>query len=245
MSLLFGDDFIGKTDLTGKNYAFQSLFVNNTKIISAKNLILPATTLTESCYRSMFTGCTFLTTGPALPTTTLAGSCYRNMFSQCTNLTTGPALPATTLTNACYSSMFSSCINLKTAPELPATTLASSCYFQMFYYCSKLNYVKCLATDISASGCTNSWLSGVNTTGTFVTADNVPAWKSGGAGIPSGWTTYTETQYSYARKYEISPGPQGPQGPQGTSIEMLQLTQTQYDNIQTPSNNILYVIVGS
>jgi hypothetical protein len=26
---------------------------------------------------------------------------------------------------------------------------------------------------------------------------------------------------------------------------MLQLTQTQYDNIQTPSNNILYVIVGS
>ena len=45
MSLLYGDNFIGQTSLTGKTYAFYNLFRGNTNIVSAQDIILPATTL--------------------------------------------------------------------------------------------------------------------------------------------------------------------------------------------------------
>ena len=64
----------------------KGLFSGRTNLISAENLVLPATTLLESCYDSMFKGCTSLTKAPALPATTLAKGCYQNMFSGCTNL---------------------------------------------------------------------------------------------------------------------------------------------------------------
>ena len=83
MSLLFGDDFTNQTNLTGKDYAFYDLFYQNTNIKSAKNLILPATTLASNCYSEMFEGCKSLKTAPQLPTTTLASDCYSTMFQGC------------------------------------------------------------------------------------------------------------------------------------------------------------------
>ena len=124
MSLLYGDNFIGQTDLTSKNYAFAALFANCSKLINAKNLSLPATTLASNCYRNMFYGCTSLTTAPNLLATTLVTYCYAAMFGNCTSLTTAPNLPATTLANNCYNQMFYLCTSLTTAPNLPATTLA-------------------------------------------------------------------------------------------------------------------------
>ena len=106
MSLLFGDDFKGKTSLVGKDYVFRSLFSGNTKVISAMNLSLPATTLAKYCYSSMFNGCSSLESAPELPATTLARSCYSSMFDGCTSLATAPELPATELAEACYSNMF-------------------------------------------------------------------------------------------------------------------------------------------
>ena len=97
-------------------------------------------------------------------------------------------LPATTLTNYCYDSMFSYCTSLTSAPVLPATKLAGLCYKHMFRDCSQLNYVKCLATDISSINCTDSWLSGVSATGTFVKDPSMTGWTSGESGIPDGWT---------------------------------------------------------
>ena len=138
MSLLYGDNFKGQTDLVGKNKAFYRLFDGNTNVINAKNLSLPATTLASSCYRNMFNGCTALTTAPALPATTLADYCYFNMFSVCTSLETTPELQATTLNQYCYYGMFSGCTNLTTAPILPATTLANYCYGWMFNGCTSL-----------------------------------------------------------------------------------------------------------
>ena len=38
MSLLYGDNYKGQTDLTGKDCAFYSLFNNNAKVVSAENL---------------------------------------------------------------------------------------------------------------------------------------------------------------------------------------------------------------
>ena len=86
MSLLYGDDFIGQKDLTGKNYVFYNLFNGCTGLTNAKNLCLPATTLTNNCYSGMFNGCTSLTIAPELPATTLTNNCYSGMFNGCTNL---------------------------------------------------------------------------------------------------------------------------------------------------------------
>jgi len=213
MSLIYGDNFIGQTALTD-NYTFRNLFYNS-NVVDASNLILPAKTLTEDCYSSMFSDCTSLTTAPSvLPAPTLASNCYISMFSGCTSLTTAPVLPATTLAESCYISMFEDCTNLTTAPELPATTLADCCYNDMFYGCSSLttapvlpatilvlgcyeamftdctslNYIKMLATDISATGCLDDWVYGVASTGTFVKeyGANIPINST--SGIPTGWT---------------------------------------------------------
>ena len=319
MSLLYGDNFSGQTSLSGKSHAFYGLFINNPNVVSAENMVLPATTLASECYSDMFSGCTSLTEAPELPATTLADYCYTAMFMGCSSLTTPPELlattlaygcyfqmfldctslttaptlsattlteycyahmfgnctsltsvqselPATTLASQCYSLMFEGCTALTTAPELPATTLAEGCYRQMFkdctslttvpsvlpattlatscyaymfdyctslttapelsattlasgccesmfqysglrtapellaqslapdcyngmfYSCRNLNYIKCLATDISASGCTSSWVTNVASNGTFVKAVCMTSWPSGNSGIPNNWT---------------------------------------------------------
>lgn len=64
--------------------------------------------------------------------------------------------------------MFDGCTSLTTAPELPATTLAASCYSFMFKNCTNLNYIKAMFTTTPSTGYTNSWVSGVSATGTFV-----------------------------------------------------------------------------
>ena len=230
MSLIYGDNFIGQTILDSSNDdVFIGLFYNCTKLKSAKNLILPATTLSNQCYTQMFLKCSSLTTAPELPATTLVYSCYLGMFNGCSSLTTAPELPATTLafccyeymfygctsltkapklpatavTSICYSGMFKNCTSLTTAPELIATTLANQCYYEMFQGCTSLNYIKCLATDISATTCTQNWVNGVAASGTFVKADSMTDWTTGNDGKPSGWNIYTESEYKEARQYDL------------------------------------------
>jgi hypothetical protein len=110
------------------------------------------------------------------------------MFSGCTALTAAPALPATSLASSCYRAMFSGCTALTSAPELPASTLVNGCYEDMFDGCTHLNYMRCLATDISADDCTNHWLFGVASAGTFVKALGMENWTTGDSGIPADWT---------------------------------------------------------
>ena len=199
------------------DYCYQEMFRYCISLTTAP--ALPATTLAEDCYKNMFRDCTLLTTAPALPATTLVHGCYRFMFYSCTSLPTAPALPATTLDTLCYSAMFAGCTSLATAPALPATTLAENCYDSMFngctllttapelsattladwcyqgmfYGCTNLNYIKCLATDISASSCTSNWVNGVAATGTFVKNSSMSSWTEGANGIPSGWTVEDAT----------------------------------------------------
>lgn len=269
MSLRFGDDFIGKTDLTSIE-GFKGLLSGATTLQNAKHLVLPATTLcpsaytamfsgctslttppalsaattlTENCYRSMFAGCSSLTVMPSLPATTLNDRCYEGMFSDCTSLsvvTQLPAtnlydsdycykgmfsgcaslsgvpsnmLPATTLADHCYESMFANCMSLVSPPALPATIMRDYCYWRMFfnckylttapdlpapileelcYYgmfegCNSMAYIKCLATDISATNCTTNWVYDVASSGTFTKAASMTSWPTGDNGIPDGW----------------------------------------------------------
>jgi hypothetical protein len=152
MSLIYGDNFIGQTTLPSDSYNFYQIF-NSSKAVDASNLILPATTLAENCYMSMFYGCTSLTTAPELPATTLQPNCYTQMFYNCTSLTTAPELPATTLVNSCYGYMFHGCTSLTTAPQLPATTLQPNCYGQMFSGCTSLTTAPELPATTLANQC--------------------------------------------------------------------------------------------
>ncbi len=191
MSLLYKENFATATTLP-RDFIFHNLFAgneNSTRAIYShptKDLLLPATTLTEYCYATMFQY-TCISRAPKLPSETLASACYWYMFEGCTNLATAPAtLPATTLAERCYSGMFKGCTSLTTAPVLPAPTLVYSCYYGMFNGCSSLNNVECLATSFGDSS-TYKWLDGVSSTGTFTKAAGA-TWQTGISGIPSGWT---------------------------------------------------------
>lgn len=166
MSLVYGDNFVGNNTLTGI-YNFCSMF-KLSNAISAENMILPATTLTNYCYRAMFSKATSLTTPPALPATTLAQGVYWYMFEEC---------PITT------------------APDLLATELVKECYGYMFTQCRSLNYIKCLAiTGFSSSQCLVGWTTNVARNGTFVKDVDAPIasgyWTTGTAGIPTSWLVY-------------------------------------------------------
>lgn len=102
MSLIYGDDFVGKTTLTEPS-AFREVFNSGGALLSCSNLILPATTLTRGCYNSMFYGCVNITIAPVLPAQTIYMGCYASMFEECTNLNYVKCLAnnfAETLTNS-------------------------------------------------------------------------------------------------------------------------------------------------
>jgi len=169
MSLQYDNDFIGQTSLKGTMRNFTSLF-KGTDVVSAENLILPATTLKSSCYSYMFSNCTSLIKAPMLPATQPIDNCYRGMFGGCTSLTT--------------------------APDLLAPTVGYMAYSHMFYNCSSLNYIKCLATNIQPDSTTGEyqtedWVYGVPyNNGTFVKDPSMTNWESFtlNCGCPFGWT---------------------------------------------------------
>lgn len=162
-SLLYGDNFANNSTLTNTTYQFCSLF-KLSNAVSAENLILPATTLKQYCYRAMFSKAPLLEKAPALPATTLATGVYWYLFEEC---------PITK------------------APVLNATTLTSEAYGHMFTGCSSLNFIECKATSISASKCLEGWVTKVAATGIFVKDGNT-TWPTGPNGIPSGWTVQND-----------------------------------------------------
>lgn len=162
MSLLYGDDFSGKTTLPS-TFVLTRLFQSCTGLTDASNVMLPATTVTSQSYQLMFHSCSNLEKAPALPATAFTGQYnYQQMFVNCTSLTTAPVLPALSLEIGTYSTLFDGC--------------------------TSLSYIKCLATNRSAVNSTNNWVRGVAATGTFVKNPNMNSWPTGNNGIPSGWT---------------------------------------------------------
>lgn len=165
MSLESSTDFENLT-VVKESSAFANLFTdyhtpefighqkNKIRSHAKITLQLPATTLAESCYDSMFYECEELERAPALPATTLTKLCYKNMFGECSSLTNVPTvLPATTLVDSCYTKMFYGCVKLEKTPELPAQNLASKCYMQMFNGCEILENAPALPATTLASQC--------------------------------------------------------------------------------------------
>jgi len=196
-------------------YNIGAMFQHCEFLVHAADLLLPATTLKHLCYTGMFYYCTMLVNAPSLPATVISNAnyCYRYMFQGCSSLITPPDLShVTTTARSGLYAMFFDCSSLTTATLPQASHLMQYCYYNMyrgctsitsadlssartidthacenmFYGCSSLTYVKCLATDISATDCLTNWLSGVSSTGTFIQAEGVE-WPRGASGIPTGW----------------------------------------------------------
>ena len=162
MSLLYGDGFASNSELTNSTYQFCSLF-KKSLVISARNLILPALTMKQYCYRALFSWCTTLVAPPELPATTLAQGCYWYMFEQC---------------------------GIMKAPELPATTLVNECYGHMFEGCALLNTIVCRASSgFNKTKVMENWTLNVAASGTYVKSSDKPLaeYPTGASGIPTGW----------------------------------------------------------
>lgn len=197
-----------------RNATFSYLFKGCNTLVNAKDLVLPtfesyhlyiyyytfrecsslvsqppllSTNLAQACYYGMYYGCTSLTASATLPAATLQESCYRYMYYNCTNLeTVNPILATTASGTNCMNQMFRICKKI-TRAELHLTgALTQACCYQMFQLCSALSYVKCLATDISATNCVTNWLASASSTGTFIQAAGA-TWPRGASGIPTGW----------------------------------------------------------
>ena len=160
MSMVYGDNFIGKDSFEDTS-VFYGLFYDVQYLLSAENLFLPASTLTDYC--------------------------YYEMFSSCPNLVYPPVLSATSLAYACCYGMFSNCTSLVAAPVLSASRPAEVCYAHMFNGCTSLNYIKCLFTGAPGSNTLYHWTEGVSPAGTFVKTFG-SQYPTGINGIPEGWT---------------------------------------------------------
>lgn len=67
MSLLNGDDFITNSEFREGSNGFRNLFRGSTTLVSAENLVLPATVLCNRAYCDMFNSCTNLVNTPVFP----------------------------------------------------------------------------------------------------------------------------------------------------------------------------------
>ena len=216
MSIAYGDSFVGQTE-NPKRAAFAELFAG-TNVVSAADLVLPATDIHLECYENMFYECTSLVSAPSvLPATTLTNSCYRCMFYGCTSLVNAPVILATGLQVRCCEMMFKGCTSLVNAPALPATDMqyGDHCYEEMFYgctslvnapellgtqnlqqycytfmfaECSSLSYLKCLAPRAGGSSTTTQ--DWLKDVSPTGTFVKAPdaVWPTGRYGVPSGWT---------------------------------------------------------
>ena len=191
MSLIKKTGFETVTALTAV-HAFRKLFMANANLIDASDLLLPAETLTDFCYREMFYNCTSLTTAPKeLPATSLAENCCSYMFASCAALTTVPVeLPATVMKDYCYGSMFYGCTSLTTAPKLPATTLVNRCYNEMFFGCTNLSEAWVKADYTNTSNECGDMFYGVTATGKIHTSNHTTTnWTTK---KPANWTVSDE-----------------------------------------------------
>ena len=204
MSLLYGDNFTGQTTvgafgLCGIFFGTSTTGTSNTTLVSAKNLVLPATTLNTSSYNGMFRGCTNLVDCPrVLPATTLYQDTYSSMFEGCTSLVEGPEIMATTIANtgstSCMQRMFCMNRNSKVTAAMTKSpvlrivdpTTANNTYQQIFCGNGNLTEVTILAEGTNLSF--TNWLNNVSSSGVIKKLSATTLTNNSVSGKPSGWT---------------------------------------------------------
>ena len=152
MSLVWGDDFIGKTTLLNDMDeswdpmgCFSFLFRGegqtpaSSTCISIEHVVLPAESVPMNGYYGMFAGMNLIKKAPVIQATTIGTSGCGYMFGLCSSLKTACELPAEDIGAGAYMSMFSTCNALEKAPTiLPCIYPLNSAYRWMFYGCGSL-----------------------------------------------------------------------------------------------------------
>lgn len=142
VSLMGTGDFTVSGDIIDVNDGVTpGMFKNSTHLTSAKNLVLSPTTLTDSCYKEMFMGCTSLVRlgMPDLNATVLADNCYDSMFKGCTSLQSASFIYSRDIVWAdeCCNQMFMNCTGISYGQVSPKTVsnwyAYNSDYDYMFY----------------------------------------------------------------------------------------------------------------
>lgn len=178
--------------LNGSNY-YKFAFDNDTYAGGNNDSLLcknaANAVISSYCYEKLYINCVNLITPPELPSLTLNTSCYHGMFSGCTKMEYAPDLPSTTLAVRCYDNMFVNCRKI-TEITLVAETLLNYCYREMLYGCSLLSKVTTRMTNISATGCLDSWLYSVAASGDFYCPQSLTINTGDASGIPAGWTRH-------------------------------------------------------
>lgn len=185
------------------SFCFYRLFGDNTSIVKADHLQLPAKTLNQRSYSQMFRNCSnMLTANLELPATTLGRECYTSMFYMCKALNQPPEiLPKATPAYQSYTSMFQGCSALWYTPKIYTNPTSENTFGGMFNGCTSLKLVRNYSTSWTTAGAVD-WLKSVGSGGYFIRGGGVSTstYTTGTSGIPSGWsnTTPTSTKYRYA-----------------------------------------------
>ena len=137
-----------------ENFALAYLFASASNLVNdeTRNLTLPATTLTDSCYYYTF-GNTSLERAPELPAKEIKKASYMNMFYNCENLAKAPVMSPTSIDDyGCYY-MFNSCDVLSEAPTINVETVGAQGMAYMFRGCTALTTAPAItAEDVDIYG---------------------------------------------------------------------------------------------
>ena len=137
-----------------ENFALAYLFASASNLVNdeTRNLTLPATTLTDSCYYYTF-GNTSLERAPELPAKEIKKASYMNMFYNCDNLAKAPVMSPTSIDDyGCYY-MFNSCDVLSEAPTINVETVGARGMAYMFRSCTALTTAPAItAEDVDING---------------------------------------------------------------------------------------------
>jgi len=139
-----------------EKFALSYLFNGATNLVNdeTRNLTLPATTLTDSCYYYTFRNCYGLTRAPELPAKEVKKGSYRYMFQNCFQLAKVPAMSPTSIDDyGCYY-MFSNCDALTEAPAINVETIGERGCYYMFYNCDALTTAPAITAEtVGDYGC--------------------------------------------------------------------------------------------
>lgn len=215
MSIIDKDNYM---TLDGVNRGvFCHFFRRCSGLTSVENLVLPATTLRGGCYFGLFRECINLEKSvKELPALSVPEYGYKSLYEACPKLVTVPIIRATAWTGTvCAQGMFNVCGSLSATPVLnlvsvtghqafsltfgsctsltqvnitfPETIPNSNLFFNgMFQGCTSLANITCLTSNPYESAFAG-WVKNVSPTGTFVKNPNA-TWPTGTSGIPEGWT---------------------------------------------------------
>lgn len=186
MSIFYGDNFYNNNSFPSNSFYNAAHIFTNTEIVSAGNLICPATSLMEASYSKMFKNCTDLMIGPKFTYSTLADKAFYEAFYGCTSLKVLPKCNFSVgMKQRCYYGMFAHCSSLVQSPVIDADFSESEPCIEMFSGCTKLKKITCLSSEMDIYD-TTRWTHGVSKTGIFVGNPNCQ-WLTGDNGIPKGW----------------------------------------------------------